>query len=99
LEDGNSKEQRERHVKVKAWNEYVIDYYALIIEKKIDTGYLSVVIFQGRFCIYSDVVYPSHSFTPYQIHERLREFLKRYIWAIKPFGIVYEDANFKPPEV
>jgi len=94
-----SKEQRERHLKVKAWNEYVIDYYALHLEKKTDNDYLRIEIFQGKFCVYKDIVYQSYSMTSAEMHERLRAFLKRYIWAIKPFGIVYEDANFKPPEV
>ena len=31
------------------------------------------------------------------MHENLQSFLLKYISVIKPFGIVYDDANFKPP--
>ena len=92
-----SNQDRQNHLKVKAWNEYVVDYYALRLEKKTDVDYLRIEVFQGRFCVYKDIVYQSYSLTVAQMHERLRDFLKRYILAIKPFGIVYEDANFNPP--
>ena len=41
--------QRERHLKIKAWNEYVVDYYALRIEKRVDADYSRIEIYQGKF--------------------------------------------------
>lgn len=90
-------EQRERHLKIKTWNEYVIDYYALRIEKRVDADYSRIEIYQGKFCVYKDLVYQSYSLTPAQMHKNLQSFLLKYISVIKPFGIVYDDANFKPP--
>ena len=87
----------EKHLKVKAWNEYTIDYFGLTLEKKTDINYLCIQVKQGNFMIYSHVSAQSYSNTPAEMHLKLQDFLKRYIAAIKQFGVVYNDANFKPP--
>lgn len=89
----------EKHLKVKAWNEYAIEYFGLTIEKKSEVNYLRIQVNQGMFMIYNHVNAQSYSISPAEMHLKLCEFLKSYIAAIKQFGVVYDDANFKPPEL
>lgn len=88
-----------KHIKIKAWNEYTIEYYGLRIDKKQDSDYLRIEIYLGRLMIYQKVNNQSGASTPYEMHQELHGFLMKFISAVQPFGITYKDANFKPPDI
>lgn len=87
----------EHHAKIKAWNEYVIEYSGLIVQKRNEAGYRSISVRQGSFGLYHDFVINIHKTTNAEMHKRLHQFLERYINHLLSLEDISLNVGFKPP--
>lgn len=87
----------ERHAKIKAWNEYIIQYFGLVLAKRNKSDYSALEVFQGSFKLFDCYDFQLRPTTNAEMHSKLHNFLKQYLQAIRPFGNFLERSDFKPP--
>jgi len=89
----------ESHIKVKAWNEYVIEHLGLRLVKESRADYRAIYLYQGSFCLYHNWSVTIKKTTNAEMHKFLHQFLEQYLQHFKSFKGVAENPDFKPPQI
>ncbi len=93
-----SKEEREKYLKVKAWNEYVIEHLGLRCEKRTSQIY-SITVYQGTFSIYHNWTSRREERVPIEMHSDLHGFLTEYMEHFFKLNGIGVNPIFKPAEI
>ncbi len=93
-----SKEAREKYLKVKTWNEYVIEHLGLRCEKESRQTY-SIKVYQGTFCLYHNWTSHRDESVPIEMHNELHKFLIEYMEHFFKFKGIGVNPTFNPTEM
>jgi hypothetical protein len=89
----------ESHTKIIAWNEYVMDYLGLRLEKQNRPDYRSLDLYQGALPLYHTGSAKITKTVNAQLHRNLKSFLEAYFDHLQKFPGLPRDFEFHPPKV
>jgi len=86
------------HAKTKAWNEYVIMYLGLRLDKLEKSDFKSMRLYQGSVCLFDKYDYQLRKMTNAEMHKALCRFLEGYLEHCEPYLKLTRSDSFAPPK-